>query len=397
MTLPTDNPQKNTADSLRDLATLFLRLGTTAFGGPAAHIAMMEAEVVRRRKWLTHEQFLDLIGASSLIPGPSSTETAIFIGYLRAGWIGLLLGGLCFILPAALMVMALAWAYVRFGHLPQVAGILYGVKPVIIAVIAQALWNLGRVALKTRFLALIGLISIVLNVIDIMPLAVLFGAGIVTGGGRWIAQRGETKQSVKPLLALLAVIAVLVVLPLALRAYTAGTPAIGLPSLFLVFLKIGSIVYGSGYVLLAFLRADLVTRYHWLTSAQLLDAVAVGQVTPGPVFTTATFIGYVLDGPRGALAATVGIFLPAFLLVAVSGPLLPRLRQSAIVGAFLDGVNAAALALMGVVTWQLGRAAIVDIWTGALALTSLLLLLRFRLNSAWLVLAGALIGLVKAG
>jgi len=393
MTLPAESATKNTAASLWDLAALFLRLGITAFGGPAAHIAMMEAEVVRRRKWLTHAQFLDLMGASSLIPGPSSTETAIFIGYLRAGWIGLLLAGICFILPAMLMVMALAWAYVRFGHLPQVAGILYGVKPVIIAVIAQALWMLGRAALKSRFLAVIGLISLVLNAFNVAPLAVLFGAGIVTSGGHRVTRRGEAKQSVKPLLALLAVITFLVALPLALRATTVGTQAVGLPSIFLVFLKIGSIVYGSGYVLLAFLRDDLVTRTHWLTSAQLLDAVAVGQVTPGPVFTTATFIGYVLDGPRGAVVATVGIFLPAFLLVAVSGPLLPRLRQSEIAGAFLDGVNAAALALMAVVTWQLGRAAIVDVLTGALALVSLLLLLRFRLNSAWLVLAGALIGL----
>ncbi|HLV78621.1 MAG TPA: chromate efflux transporter [Chthonomonadaceae bacterium] len=396
MNSPVDSPsQDTTASSLRDLAALFLRLGVTAFGGPAAHIAMMEAEVVRRRRWLTREQFLDLIGASSLIPGPSSTETAIFIGYLRAGWMGLVLGGLCFILPAALMVMLLAWAYVRFGHLPQVAGILYGVKPVIIAVIAQALWLLGRAALKTRFLAAVGLSALVLSALNLAPLAVLFGAGMVTAGERGIALRGAARQSAKPLVALLAVIAFLVTLPLALRAYTAGTPAVGLPSLFLIFLKIGSIVYGSGYVLLAFLRADLVARTHWLSSAQLLDAVAVGQVTPGPVFTTATFIGYMLYGPRGALAATVGIFLPAFLLVAVSGPLLPRLRQSEIVGAFLDGVNAAALALMAVVTWQLGRAAIVDALTGALALASLLILLRFRLNSAWLVLAGALAGLLK--
>jgi chromate transporter len=378
--------------TLADLAFLFLRLGLTAFGGPAAHIALMQAEIVERRKWLTKEEFLDLLGASNLIPGPSSTELAIHIGFRLARWQGLLLAGVCFILPAFLLVMGIAWIYVTFARLPQVAGVLYGVKPVVIAVVLQALWNLGRTALKTRFLAGIGIAATVVAFLNVSPLAVLFGAGAITGGRQWIADR--EKGDVAPLLSLLGMITALVALPLLLGRFGATSSVMGWRSLFWVFLKFGSIVYGSGYVLLAFLRADLVARLGWLTSAQLLDAIAVGQVTPGPVFTTATFIGFVLDGPRGAIIATVGMFLPAFLFVAVSGPLVPRLRKSPLAGAFLDGVNVASLALMAVVTWELGRAALVDAVTIALAVISALLLFRFRVNSLWLVLGGAITGLL---
>lgn len=378
--------------SAGQLARFFLRLGTVAFGGPAAHIAMMQEEVVTRRQWLTQEQFLDLIGAANLIPGPSSTEVAIHIGYRQAGVLGLLLAGTCFILPAFLMVLGIAWAYVRFGHLPQVAGILYGVKPVVIAVIVQALWNLGRTALKTRLLAGLGLAAIALAALGANPLLLLLGAGGLIAGGQWA--REKRKEAIRPLLALLLIVLALIALPLLLNRYLAAASVLGLRPLFWVFLKLGSVVYGSGYVLLVFLRAELVAHRAWLTSAQLLDAVAVGQVTPGPVFTTATFIGYVLAGPWGAVVATAGIFLPAFILVGVSGPLVPRLRRSPLAGAFLDGVNAAALALMAVVTWQLGRAALVDVVTCALAILSAVLLLRFRVNSAWLVLGGALIGLI---
>ena len=379
--------------ALWELALIFLRLGTVAFGGPAAHIAMMRSEFVERREWLTEAEFLDLVGASNLIPGPGSTEVALFVGLRRAGWAGLLLAGLFFILPAALIVTAIAWAYMRFGHLPQAAGILYGVKPVIIAVVAQALWTLGRTALKTRFLAMLGAAGLALCFLGAAPLALLFGTGALLGARGWLLD--EPKRAAKPLLALGLVVALLAGLPLALTAFQpAASRTVGLAPLFVVFLKIGAVVYGNGYVLLAFLRADLVTRLHWLTSAQLLDAVAVGQFTPGPVFTTATFIGYVVAGPWGALAATVGIFLPAFLLVAISGPLVPRIRQSPTAASFLDGVNVAALTLMAFVTGQLARAALVDAATIVLAVSAAIVLFRWRVNSAWLVLAGAIVGLL---
>jgi len=367
---------------LRELAGLFLKLGLTAFGGPAAHISLMENEVVRRRQWLTHEEFLDLIGMVNLLPGPNSTELAIFIGYRRAGWRGLILGGVCFILPAALLVSAMAWAYVRYGRLPAVEGLFYGIKPVIIAVVVQALWKLGPVALKNRWLALVGAVAVTLSVVGVNPLVVLLGAGLGLAASQIRGGRAAGFFAPAPMaragLPLLAVAGVV-------TPFKLGT-------LFWFFLKVGAVLFGSGYLLLAFLRADLVGHWHWLTENQLLDAVAVGQFTPGPVFTTATFIGYILGGPTAALAATVGIFLPSFLLVAVSGPLIPRLRSSRVMGAFMDGVNVASLALMAVVTWQLGRAALVDVPTGLLALAAGVLLLRYKMNSAWLVLGGGLIG-----
>ncbi len=375
-----------------DLALIFLRLGLTAFGGPAAHIALMRQEFVERRGWLTEAEFLDLLGASNLIPGPSSTELAIHIGWRRAGWRGLALAGACFILPAALLVCAFAWAYVRFGHLPRAESALRGVEAVIVAVVAQALWALGRTAWKSRPQALLGVAATALTLAGVGPLPVLFGAGAFWGITQWT--RSGRAGGLKPVLVLVSVVAAFIALPTLLaRPSRPGTP-FGLLPLFLVFLKLGATVFGSGYVLLAYLRDDLVTRLHWLTSAQLLDAVAVGQVTPGPVFTTATFIGYLKAGPVGALMATLGIFLPGFAFVALSGPLLPRLRRAPMAGAFLDGVNAAAVALMAVVTAQFARAALTDWATAALALASGVLLLRFRVNSAALVAGGALFGLL---
>ena len=359
--------------SLKQLAVLFLRLGVTAFGGPAAHIAMMQDEVVRRRGWLSDTEFLDLLGATGLIPGPSSTEMAIYIGRHRAGWAGILVAGTCFIFPAALIVAIIAWAYVRFGSLPQVVGLLYGVKPVVIAVVLQALLSLRRVALKTRFVMAMGLIALAASFLGVNVVIVLLGTGIVVALGSWLPRHW---RSLKPPAALF------------------GAVPFGLAPLFLVFLKVGAVLFGSGYVLLAFLRADLVQRYGWLSESHLLDAIAVGQVTPGPVFTTATFIGYLLAGPAGAAVATAGIFLPSFFYVAASAPLLPRLRRSALAGAFLDGVNVAALALMAMITWQLGRAAIIDIPTAAIAVVSAVLLLAFRVNSTWLILGGGAVGLV---
>lgn len=369
---------------LSQVALLFLRLGLTAFGGPAAHIAMMEDEVVRRRQWLTRERFLDLLGAANLIPGPSSTELAIYIGYTKAGGAGIVLGGTCFILPAALITLGLAWAYVRFGHLPQIGGILYGIKPVVIAIVAQAVWNLGSTAVKSRLHLLVGLAALAVAAITGRTVSILLGAGIsmvVCLALERGLPRGRTS-------------AVSLSSSLFRFGPAAVAGAVSLQSIFLVFFKIGAVVFGSGYVLLAFLKADLVDQRHWLTNAQLIDAVAVGQVTPGPVFTTATFIGYLLAGLPGATLATLGIFLPGFLLVAVSGPLIPWLRRSTVAGQFLDGVNVAALALMAVVTWQLGRASIVDVLTAALAIVAAILLLRFRVSSVWLITMGAVAGVL---
>ena len=377
--------------TLGEVALLFLKLGTIAFGGPAAHIAMMEDEVVRRRGWLTREAFLDLLGAASLIPGPSSTELAIYIGHDQAGWPGLLAGGVCFILPAALLVAALAWAYVRFGALPAVVGVLYGIKPVVIAVVAQALWGMARTAVKTRGLALLGAAAVAATLLGADQLAVLVGAGVLSAlVWRFGAGRRSPRSGAAGTAGAMAVPALSA--GSAASAASAAAVPFGLWPLFGVFLKIGAVLFGSGYVLLAFLRADLVDRLHWLTERQLLDAVAVGQVTPGPVFTTATFIGYLLGRGPGALVATVAIFLPGFLLVAASGPLIPRLRRSALASAALDGVVVASLGLMLVVALQLARAALVDPLTVAIAVGSAVALLRFRVNASWLVGAAALLG-----
>ena len=374
-----------------EVARLFLKLGVIGFGGPAAHIALMEDEVVRRRRWLTHEEFLDLLGATNLIPGPNSTEMAIHIGFVRAGWPGLVAGGACFILPAMLITLGLAVAYDRYGRLPEAGWILYGVKPVIIAVVVQAVWSLARKAVATPLAAAVALAVLLLALRGANEVVLLFAAAlglpllrsvVKAGGVRALAPGGG-------------------LFGLALSS-TAGLAAPGaampvsasaiLPQLALIFLKVGSILFGSGYVLLAFLRPDLVERTRWLTDAQLLDAVAVGQFTPGPVLTTATFIGYLVARVPGAIVATVGIFLPSFVFVALSSPFIPRLRRSPWAGAFLDGANAASVALMATVTWELGRAAVVDWLTAALALAAAAVLLATRLNSAWLVAGGAAVG-----
>ena len=364
--------------SLAELAALFLRLGATAFGGPAAHVATMRDEVVHRRRWLTDERFLDLLGATNLIPGPNSTEMAIHIGWARRRWAGLVVAGVCFIVPAMLLTGALGWAYVRFGKLPQTDWLLWGVKPVIVAVVLQAIWKLAQAAASSWPLRGLAVVALGAAAFGIDELAVLFGAGALAVAGRQLHRRGAVRLRQ--------------LLPVPVITTAATVSSLTLSGLFLVFLKIGSVLFGSGYVLLAFLRADLVQRLHWLTEGQLIDAVAAGQVTPGPVFTTATFIGYVVAGPAGALVSTAGIFLPAFAFVALSGPLVPKLRASPAAGAFLDGVNVASLALMATVTAQLGRAAITDLPTALLAVGSAVALLRFRLNATWLVLAGAAVG-----
>lgn len=368
---------------LLEVAVLFLRLGFTAFGGPAAHIAMMRDEVVRRRKWVTEQQFLDLLGASNMIPGPTSTEMAIYLGYVRAGWLGLILAGTLFILPAMMIVLALAWAYVRYGSSLQATALLYGIKPVIVAIIVQALVGLSKTAVKGVLLALVGIAVLVLYFFDISPIVLLLGGGLLVMLIENVRDRsGELAVMVPPGL-----------LPLAGMPMVTSIVGFSLGILFLTFLKIGALVYGSGYVLLAFLRDDFVTRLGWLTDRQLIDAVAVGQFTPGPVFTTATFIGYLVGGLPGALLATVGIFLPSFVFVAAAYPVVSRLRASPWPRAFLDGVNVAALGLMAAVTWQLGRAALIDPLTVAVAILTAALLFRFKVNSAWLVIGGGIIGL----
>jgi len=376
-------------DGLGEVAQVALKLGLTAFGGPAAHIAMLRQETVVRRQWLTDAYFLDLVGATNLIPGPNSTEMVIHVGYLRAGWRGLLVAGTLFILPAAMIVLTLAWAYVRFGATPAGEALLYGIKPVVIAVIAQALWGLGRTALKGPLLFGIGAAAAALYLFGINELAILFGSALVVLLVRAI-------QHLSPRQLGAAMTAPFAGLPLTmlptLLLQTAPVP-VSLTTLFLTFLKIGAVLYGSGYVLLAFLRNDFVERLGWLTDQQLLDAVAIGQMTPGPVFTTATFIGYLVAGVPGAVLATVGIFLPAFIFVALLHPLVPRLRRYPWTAAMLDGVNVAAMGLMAAVTWLLGRDAIVDSLTATIAIAAAVLLIRFRVNSAWLVLAGAIVGL----
>jgi chromate transporter len=380
--MDTSSAPPSVRSRLVEVAVFFLRLGLTAFGGPAAHIAIMREEVVKRRKWIDEQGFLDLLGAANLIPSPTSTELAIYLGFRRVGWAGLVLAGVCFISPAMLIVLGLAWAYVRYGSTPAASGILYGVLPVVIAVVAQALWGLGRKAVKGWLTGAVGLAVLGLYFLHTNILVLLLAAGL-------LVMVGENLHRIKTL----RVSAVL--LPLSGVSLAAAAAPFSLLLLFLNFLKIGAVLYGSGYVLLAFLRADFVTRLGWLTDRQLIDAIAVGQVTPGPVFTTATFIGYLLGGVPGALLATLGIFLPSFIFVAISSLFIPYVRNSAWASAFLDGVNVASLGLMLGVTLQLAATALVDPVTIAVALISLGLLFRYHTNTTWLIAGGALLGLLR--
>src|SRR3989304_5900364 len=368
------------ARRLREILLLFLKLGFTAFGGPAAHIAIMHDEVVVRRNWLTDAEFLDLVGATNLIPGPNSTEMAIHIGFLRAGWPGLILSGACFILPAVGLVMGLAWVYVRYGSTPQAEWLLYGIKPVVIAIILQALGMLGRKAIKGLFLAVVGLSVAVLYFLGINEILLLVIGGLVVMLGSNLQRLVSLRSNARGLGFFPALVDWKW---LAFPNLTAA--AFGLPLLFLTFLKIGAVLYGSGYVLLAFLHADFVVRFGWLTDQQSIDAVAIGQVTPGPVFTTATFIGFILDGTPGALLATLGIFLPSFIFVAISNPLIPRIRNSTWMSSLLDGVNASSLGLMAAVAFLLARSSLTDLYAALIAVVSLILILRYKVNSTWLI------------
>ena len=370
---------------MREIAFVFLRLGTIAFGGPAAHTAMMREELVRRRAWVSDQRFVDLMGATNLIPGPNSTELAIHLGFDRGRWRGLVTAGVCFIVPAALMVTALAWGYVRYGDTPAVEAVLYGILPVVIAIIVWALVGLLGTVVKNVWLALLAAAALT---------AYLAGANelVVLASGALVAAAVHTVRSLRPADGP-GLLGVPLVAATGLPVFSDPTAG-QLTQLFLTLLKIGAVLYGSGYVLLAFLQGELVERLGWLTQEQLLDAVSVGQVTPGPVFTTATFVGYVVAGPLGAFLATVAIFLPSFVFVGLLTWLTDRLRSRAWTSALLDGLNATALALMAGVTLDLGEAALVDLLTVALAVATLVLLWRTRLNSAWLIAAGAAVGLV---
>ncbi|MCB0174861.1 MAG: chromate efflux transporter [Anaerolineae bacterium] len=375
-------------DRLGEVARLFGKLGLIAFGGPAAHIAMMHDEVVARRRWLDDQHFLDLIGATSLIPGPNSTEMTIHLGYLRAGWRGLIVAGTCFILPAATIVLILAWLYDTYSTLPTAGWLLYGIKPVVVAIIAQALWLLGRKAVKGPLTAGVGLAVTLLYFWGWNIILLLLLAGVTV---MLVKNRSRLRSAGGA-----GVVGLPFGLPLSGGLSRLGLAQedapVNLLTLFLTFLKIGSLLYGSGYVLLAFLRSDLVVNLGWLTDQQLLDAVAIGQLTPGPVFTTATFIGYLIAGFPGAVLATVGIFLPSFFFVAVSNPFIPRLRRSPWAGSLLDGVNVASLGLMAAVTWQLGIASVVDPLTAAMTVVALVLLVRYKVNTTWLILGAAAMG-----
>lgn len=372
--------------SLTEIAGVFLRLGLTAFGGPAAHLGLMERETVSRRQWMTRESFLDLVGACNLMPGPSSTQVAMALGCARRGWPGLAAAGACFIAPSALATLGLAWAYVRFGSLPAVEGLLYGAKPAMMALIAQAVLKLARTALKTRRLAAAGAACLAASLLGAPPLAVLLVCGGAMLASAWARSRSSTAMGWA-----------------AMKTGTAGgfaaasAGAAGAGPVFLVFLKLGAVVFGSGYVLLAFLQADLVDRLHWVTQRQLLDAVTAGQLTPGPLFASATFLGYLVGGWGGAAAATAAIFLPSFFLAAMAAALAGRIRRSALAGAFLDGVNVAAIAVMAAVAVTLGRAALVDAWTWGIGLSCAGLLIGTRVNPAWAIVAGAAAGALAHG
>ncbi|MDZ7964682.1 MAG: chromate efflux transporter [Nostoc sp. DedSLP03] len=398
----------NSAPSrLGELANLFFKLGVIGFGGPVAHIAMIEDEVVKRRQWLTREHFLDLLGATNLIPGPNSTEMAIHIGYIYAGWLGLIVSGVCFVLPAVLITGGFAWVYVAYGTLPQITPLLYGIKPAVLAIIINALWGLAKKAVKTRqLLAIAFAVALLTLLFKLNEVIALLIGGLL--GMVWL-HSGEKND--KPgdkanfLIASLSTGATLKASAvLATSVATASTVAnVSLWQLGWFFLKVGSVLFGGGYLLVAFLQGELVQEYGWLTQQQLLDAIAIGQFTPGPVLSTATFIGYVIAGTPGAIVATIGIFLPSFVFVAALNPLIPRLRASSWTRAFLDAVNVSAVALMVVTTLQLGTATLtlpqapfVDFLGLAIAIVSAILAIHFRINAAWLVFGSAFIGWVAS-
>lgn len=376
------NKPNNDQSTLKEIALLFLRLGLTAFGGPAAHIAMMQTEVVVKRKWMTDEHFLDLLGATNLIPGPNSTELAIHIGKERGGWAGLIIAGLCFILPAVFITGLLAFFYKEYGSLPTVQPFIYGIKPAVIAVIVFAVYPLAVKSSKTSFLIGLGIFSVIFSFFRVSEIIVIFGCGLMAVIYEFLV-RLQSKNKTHTF----GIFSVFI-------PVSASLIELSSTQLFLVFLKIGSILYGSGYVLFAFLDTELVQN-GWLTAQQLTDAIAVGQFTPGPVFSSVTFIGYQIDNFQGALLATIGIFLPSFLFVALLNPVVRFMRSSVYFSHFLDAVNIASVAVIAAVCYRMGLSAVTDWRTMLIAVCSLLILLRFRtLNSAWIILGGSIAGYV---
>ena len=369
---------------LREVMLLFLKLGALSFGGPAVYIALMHRETVTHRRWIDEQRFLDLVGATNLIPGPNATEMAIHLGLIRAGWRGHIAAGGLFILPGMLATMLVAWAYVTYGSIPEVGWVLYGVKPVVIAMVVEALWSLGRKAIKGVTTAAAGIGVVVLYLLGFNEIALLFAgaaAVLLVYGGRRLMKHG-----------LLVVVPMFALPQVPWTTLTAAAAPFSQSALFLSFLKIGSVLFGSGYVLLAFLRSEFVAHLGWLTNQEVLDAVIAGQITPGPVFSSATFIGYLLGGWPSALLATLGIFLPSFLFVGLLSRILPYVRKSPLTATFLDGVNVASLGLMAGVTVQLGQTALIDAFTVLLSVITLFVIFRFRINLVWLILSGGLLG-----
>ncbi|MBK8504229.1 MAG: chromate efflux transporter [Saprospiraceae bacterium] len=361
---------------LAEIAKLFFKLGCIAFGGPAVHIAMMEDEVVKKRKWMSEEHFLDLVGATNLIPGPNSTEMTMHCGHERAGIKGLFVAGLCFIFPAVVITSFFAWLYQKYGQLPEVEPFIYGIKPAVISIILMATFRLSRKAIKNLELAILGFVTVVACLLGLNEIAALFGSGIVAVIIYSISRNQNRMHDFIPLF-----------------IFSAADPLkIGTLKIFFSFLKVGAILYGSGYVLFAFLDAELVAN-GWLTRQVLIDSVAVGQITPGPVLSTATFIGWQMNGIEGAIAATVGIFLPSFLFVWILNPLIPKIRKSKILGVFVDAVNVAAVALIITVCLEMGKDTLLDFRTTLIAIISLTVVFVFKkLNSAWIVLGGGMVG-----
>ncbi|MCW9682780.1 chromate efflux transporter [Dolichospermum planctonicum UHCC 0167] len=389
---------KSSLNRLTEIAQIFLKLGIIGFGGPVAHIAMIEDEIVKRRQWLTQEHFLDLLGATNLIPGPNSTEMAIHIGYIYAGWLGLIIAGICFILPAVLITGFLAWIYVSYGTLPQISPLLYGIKPVVLAIIINAVWGLGKKAVKTRKLLIIAIaVGLITEFTKINEIVSLLMGGIL--GMIWLRSSNQTN---------------LIILGLTAETFLQTTVistatnninnhvSVSLWKLGLFFLKIGSVLFGGGYLLIAFLQRELVEEYSWLTQQQLLDSIAIGQFTPGPVLSTATFIGYIIAGFPGAIVATVGIFLPSFLFVAMLNSFMDTLRKSSWTRPFLDAVNVSAVALMTLTTIQVGIATLIspktdsiDFLSLGIAVISAILVMRYHINAAYLIVGGGIIGYLK--
>lgn len=366
-------------NKLTEVAKVFFKLGLIAFGGPAAHIAMMEEEVVTKRKWMPRQHFLDLVGATNLIPGPNSTEMTMHCGYERAGYKGLFVAGICFIFPAVVFTGILAYLYTTYGEVPAIEPFLYGIKPAVLAIILNAIYKLGKKALKNWQLGAIGIIVIIASFLGVNEISAILGAGVL--GLIWFGMINNPSK-VKNLI------------PFSFIIFAQNiSPHISSSKLFLVFLKIGSVLFGSGYVLVAYLDGELVEKLGWLTKPQLLDAIAIGQFTPGPVLSTATFIGYQVNGLSGAVAATLGIFLPSFFFVLILNPIVPKLRKSKLAAGFLDAVNIAAVGIMIAVTIRLGQDILVDWRSWLIAITSILLTFFIKkLNVIYIVLGGAILG-----